>query len=155
MAQVIDTDKGLKKILKELSEFKNKCVKVGILSSSGEVDGVAIVDYATWNENGVMSKSGGWKIPPRPFIKGWADTNKDKISNMIGKLYGQVATGKLTSEEALKKLGVFGKSGIQSYIRRGNFTPNAHSTIKNKGSSQPLIDTGTMRKSVNYEVTRL
>lgn len=155
MAQIIDTDKGLKKILKELSEFKNKCVKVGILSDSGEVNGVAIVDYATRNENGVMSKSGGWKIPPRPFIKGWADTNKDKISNMIGKLYGQVTTGKLTSEEALKKLGVFGKSGIQSYIRRGNFTPNAPSTIKNKGSSQPLIDTGALRNAVNYEVTRL
>ena len=37
---------------------------------------------------------------------------------------------------------------------QGGFAPNAESTIKKKGSDQPLIDTGYMRQSVNYVVKR-
>lgn len=151
-ASVKDNDMGLKRILNELKKLENYIVKAGILSGSGEVDGVSIVDYATWNENGVAGKKGNWKIPPRPFIKGWADSNKAQIKSTMERLYSQVADGQITASTALNKLGVFAKSGIQSYIKRGNFTPNAPSTIKKKGSSQPLIDSGTMRKAVNYEV---
>lgn len=151
-ASVQDKDMGLKRILNELKKLENYIVKAGILSGSGEVDGVSIVDYATWNENGVAGKKGNWKIPPRPFIKGWADSNKAQIKSTMERLYSQVADGQITASTALNKLGVFAKSGIQSYIKRGNFTPNALSTIKKKGSSQPLIDSGTMRKAVNYEV---
>lgn len=151
-ASVQDNDMGLKRILSELKKFENYVVKAGILSGSGEVDGVSIVEYATWNENGVAGKKGNWKIPPRPFIKGWADSNKAQIKFTIERLYSQVADGQITASTALDKLGVFAKSGIQSYIRRGNFVPNAPSTIKQKGSSQPLIDTGALRNAVNYEV---
>ena len=151
-ASVKDNDRGLKRILNELKKLENYIVKAGILSGSGEVDGVSIVEYATWNENGVAGKKGKWKIPPRPFIKGWADSNKAQIKSTMERLYSQVADGQITASTALDKLGVFAKSGIQSYIRRGNFVPNAPSTIRKKGSSQPLIDSGTMRKSVNYEV---
>lgn len=151
-ASVKDNDMGLKRILSELKKFENYVVKAGILSGSGEVDGVSIVEYATWNENGVAGKKGNWKIPPRPFIKGWADSNKAQIKSTMERLYSQVADGQITASMALDKLGVFAKSGIQSYIRRGNFAPNAPSTIKKKGSSQPLIDSGAMRNAVNYEV---
>lgn len=151
-ASVQDNDMGLKRILSELKKFENYVVKAGILSGSGEVDGVSIVEYATWNENGVAGKKGKWKIPPRPFVKGWADSNKAQIKSTIERLYSQVADGRITAATALDKLGVFAKSGIQSYIRRGNFVPNAASTIKQKGSSQPLIDTGALRNAVNYEV---
>lgn len=149
-----DNDRGLKQILSELHKFKNAIVKAGILSNSGNVNGISIVQYATWNENGVASKRGKWKIPPRSFIKGWADNNKDKIKTVIEKLFTQVQTGNATADEALKKLGLFAKSGIQEYIRNGNFVPNASSTVKKKGSSRPLIDTGAMRNAVNYEVVK-
>ncbi|EFA29062.1 conserved hypothetical protein, partial [Haemophilus influenzae HK1212] len=37
---------------------------------------------------------------------------------------------------------------VQLNIARGNWVANAKSTIKQKGSSKPLIDTGKMRQSV-------
>ena len=153
-ASVNDKDLGLNKILKEIKKFEGAVVKAGILEGSGSVDGVSIAQYATWNENGVAGKKGKWKIPPRPFIKGWVANNQKQIASTIQRLYGEVASGNITADEALKRLGVFAKSGIQSYIRRGDFVPNAPSTIRKKGSSQPLIDSGTMRNAVNYEVER-
>ena len=100
-ASVQDNDMGLKRILSELKKFENYVVKAGILSGSGEVDGVSIVEYATWNENGVAGKKGNWKIPPRPFIKGWADSNKAQIKSTIERLYSQVADGQITASTAL------------------------------------------------------
>ena len=153
-ASVNDRDLGLNKILKEIKKFEGAVVKAGILEGSGSVDGVSIAQYATWNENGVAGKKGKWKIPPRPFIKGWVVNNQKQIASIIQRLYGEVASGNITADEALNRLGVFAKSGIQSYIRRGDFVPNAPSTIRKKGSSQPLIDSGTMRNAVNYEVEK-
>lgn len=152
-AVITDKDKGMQKILKELRKLNRVFVKVGILSSAGTIDGVAVAQYATWNENGVAGK-GKWKIPPRPFIKGWATTKSEEIKNTITKLYGQVASGQMSANTALNSLGVYAKSGIQAYIRQGNFVPNSPVTIMLKGSSKPLIDTGTMRNNVNYEVTK-
>ena len=34
----------------------------------------------------------------------------------------------------------------------GTLTPNAPSTIKKKGSSRPLIDTGQLRQSISNKV---
>lgn len=153
-ASVNDRDLGLNKILKEIKKFEGAVVKAGILQGSGSVDGVSIAQYATWNENGVVGKKGKWKIPPRPFIKGWVANNQKQIASTIQRLYGEVASGNITADEALNRLGVFAKSGIQSYIKRGDFVPNAPSTIKKKGSSQPLIDSGAMRNAVNYEVEK-
>lgn len=151
---VSDNDKGLKNILKELNKFEKAVVKAGILDGAGNVDGVAVVQYATWNENGVAGKKGKWKIPPRPFIKGWVDANRKQIESTMQKLYSQVASGNTTADDALNRLGIYAKSGIQSYIRNGNFVPNSPATIKIKGSSKPLIDSGTLRNSVNYEVEK-
>lgn len=151
-----DIDKGLKKIKSEVDKFKEFIVKCGILSSSNEVvDGVAVVEYAMYNELGVMSKSGGWRIPPRSFIRGWVDADFNKIRTLVTRLYSQVIDQKLDAMTALNRLGVYAKSGIQGYIRKGTFAPLSPKTVKAKGSSQPLIDTGTMRKTVNYEVVNV
>lgn len=151
---VTDKDMGMSQITAELKKFAGSYVKVGILENAGQKDGVDVAEYATWNENGVMGKNGKWKIPPRPFVKGWSDTEKTNIEGRIKNVYGRVAAGEVTAEKALETIGQYGKTGIQGYIRRGNFTPDAPATIKAKGSSTPLIDTGTLRNSVNYEVSK-
>ena len=153
MPKITDKDKGMQKILSELKKLDEFVVKAGILSSSGSVDGVSIVQYATWNENGVMGKN-GWKIPPRPFIKGWANTKKEEIKTVLKTLYEKVASGKMTCDIAIKTLGSYAKSGIQEYIVKGDFKPNANYTIRKKGSSKPLIDTGAMRKAVAFEIEK-
>jgi len=147
-----DIDRGMKEIREQIAALSKLQVKVGIIEGSGEVDGTDIAQYAAYNEFGVPGKKKKWNIPPRPFIRGWIENNQDKIKAMQDRLYKKVSEGKMSADEAIKKLGQYAQDGIKRYIRNGEFEPNAESTVRRKGSSRPLIDTGTMRNSVRYEV---
>jgi len=149
-----DTDSGMKNIRNEIEAFKHMGVKAGIVEGAGDIDGVSIASYAAWNEFGVPGKKKKWRIPPRPFIRGWTENHGEDIKRTIDKLFKLVADGKMSAETAIGRLGQFAQDGIKRYIMSGAFEPNAESTIQRKGSSRPLIDTGTMRNSVRYEVIK-
>jgi len=51
-------------------------------------------------------------------------------------------------------MGVVVKGIVQQEIVEGDFAPNAPSTVRSKGSGQPLIDTGHMRQSVNFVIKK-
>jgi hypothetical protein len=171
MAQkgITDTDMGLADIFKELDKFRNMCVKVGIPEETGSQKGeggVTVAQYATWNELGVMNKDeSGWFIPPRPFVRGWADAKREQIAKTQEKLTKLVTSGQLKAEDAIRRLGEYGKSGIKSYVKNGSFTQNADVTIngskpdksgkkfiKGKGSNKPLIDTKRMVNAIEYQI---
>ena len=82
------------------------------------------------------------------------DDNADKINAFLKGQLKLLAQGRTTAEGILKAIGVFQKGLIQEKIKSGDFEPNAPSTIAKKGSDKPLIDTGTMRQSVNFAVTK-
>jgi hypothetical protein len=156
-----DTDLGMANILKEVENLKSMCVKVGVTEDVGAqtaASGATLAQIASWNELGVMgppvSQNGGgkWFIPPRPFVRGFADSKREQIAKTMEKLSGLVSGGKLTAETAMARLGEYGQSGVKSFIRNGVFTANADSTIAKKGSSKPLIDGGTLRNSIRYQV---
>jgi hypothetical protein len=126
---------------------------VGIVEGSGSQDGVDIAQYAAWNEEGTKN------IPARPFIRSWVDNNQEKIDKMMQSVYNHVQNGKWTAKEAMQRLGEFGQAGIRANIRNGGFAPNAPATVQKKtkgkgGVTTPLIDTGTMRNAVRYEVVK-
>ena len=157
-----DTDMGLINAFKEMEKMKSMCVKVGVTEDVGAQTtegGATLAQIASWNELGVlgppMSQNGGgkWFIPPRPFIRGFVDGKREQIAKTLERLGKLVMDGKLTAEMAMARLGEYGASGVKSYIRNGVFTPNADSTIARKrGSTKPLIDTGTLRNSIRYQV---
>jgi hypothetical protein len=138
------------------------CVKVGVTEDVGAqtVDGGATVaEYATWNELGVLgppiSQNGGgkWFIPPRPFVRNFADGKRELIAKTMEKLVSRVSGGKLKAETAMVYLGKYGEDGVRTSLREGPFTPNADSTIAKKGSGKaPLMDKSTLKKSIRYQV---
>jgi hypothetical protein len=162
-----DTDLGLEDIFKEMEKLNSMCVKVGITEDVGaqKVDGgdATLAEYATYNELGVKRKkkdededenAGGiWLIPPRPFVRGWADAKREQIAKTEEMLTKLVADGKLKAETAIRQLGEYGMDGVKSYVKHGSFIPNAKSTkARKRGSSKPLIDTHTMINAVNFQV---
>jgi hypothetical protein len=153
-----DTDKGLKAIRNEMKKLGSLGIKAGIVEGSGEQDGVTIAEYATYNELGVPAKLGSkkkWRIPPRPFIRGFVENKDAEIKTTQEKLVKLVAAGKLDADTAIGRLGQYAQDGIKSYIRTGTFEPNSEETKRRKkGSSKPLIDTETMRNGVRYEVVK-
>ena len=131
------------KMLKELAE---KEVRVGFQHGKAtEEDGSDICDIAAWNELGTVH------IPARPFLRMSVDDNASKIKSFLQEKKKDLVRG-ISAEQVLKEIGIFQKDLIQEKITDGSFAPNAASTVKKKGSSKPLIDTGRMRQSVNYEI---
>lgn len=120
-------------------------VAVGYQQGEASEDGVDMVDIALFNELGTVHS------PSRPFIRDSLNNNKDKISQFMQSAAKGIVNGK-SAEDVLKKIGTFQKGLIQKEISSGNFVPNSPATIRKKGSSTPLIDTGRMRQSVNFVV---
>ena len=166
-----DKDFGLEKIFEEMGKLKSMCVKVGVTEDVGlekpEGSDATLAQIASWNELGVMNKDeSDWFIPPRPFVRGWADGKRELIAKTQEMIAKKVSGGKWSAHDAINRLGEFGQSGIKSYIRNGSFEPNSDITIngtppskktgkkfiKGKKSSKPLIDTGTLRNSIRYQV---
>lgn len=134
----------MKRIFSEIRKVKGgRKVKVGVLSSAGG----DMASVATWNEFGTSRG-----IPARPFMAQTFAKKKAEIVDFIDKLRGAVFAGNGTFENALGEIGERYKSFIQKEIASGGFAPNAPSTIAQKGSSKPLIDTGALRQSINWEI---
>lgn len=137
--------KKFKKMLQQLKELE---VRVGFQAGEAtEEDGTDVCDVAIYNEFGTDH------IPERPFLRNSVDNNKSKINSFLKNTKKDLVSGK-PAEQVLKEIGIFQKDLIQQEIGHGSFEPNAESTIKKKGSSKPLIDTGRMRQSVNYVVQK-
>ncbi len=147
-SKVVDIDRGWNRIRRELARMAKSFVKVGVLSNAGtEEGGMSLVDVAVVNEYGAPEKN----IPERPFIRQTLDTKSTEIAKKKADLADKVMTGKMDTRRALDDLGVWATRKIKETFTKGDFTPNAPATIKRKGSSRPLIDTGRLRQSINHE----
>lgn len=136
------------RFFRELAELKELEVRVGFQRGDAqEEDGTDMCDVAAYNELGTDH------IPARPFIRQSVDDNESKIKSFLKGEVKDFAQGK-SAEQILKEIGIFQKDLMQDKITSGSFAPNAESTIKKKGSSKPLVDTGRMRQSVNYVIQK-
>ncbi len=148
--KISDKDKGYKKLLDAAAKAKHGTVDVGVLAGKGDEasktsPGLTVMDVATFNEFGLG-------VPERSFIRGYVDENEQAIRNDIKKLALLIMKGEKTTEEALELLGLKTVGGIQKRISAGIDPPNATSTVRRKGSSKPLIDTGQLRSSITHRV---
>ena len=92
-------------------------------------------------------------LPARPFLESGLETGKDRLSRIMELGIRRTLDGDSDGIAwALESAGVEGASLVQRKMIQGPFAPNAPSTIKRKGSSRPLIDTGQLRQSVSYVV---
>ena len=146
-ARIIDkiTSDGrrLERILRDLDK---KEVRIGFQRGNvTDENGVDMCDIAMWNELGTSHS------PARPFMRQTVDNHESEINALL-KQARQSLLGGYGGEQVLKEIGLKVKDMMQNEIINGGFVPNAASTIRKKGSDRPLIDTGRMRQSVNYEI---
>lgn len=177
---VRDNDRGMRELLNELRGLGDMHVVAGIRGEMGaQVDpdsGMTVVQYATVNEFGsalAMSDQGIVRgIPERSFMRSAFDENREKYKQRLvtelrrllkSKADGPRKPSTKTSKrkpvapptgarDLLARMGLRMARDIQMKIRRGPFVPNAPMTIRMKGSSKPLIDSGRMRQSIDSEV---
>jgi hypothetical protein len=149
--RIKDIDKGYKKIEQDLRRISKKpYVDVGVIGNKGAAvhkgTKATNAEIASWMEFGTET------VPARSFIRGTIDARANEIYRLIKKLLRDSVLGKRPALDGLKILGLSVVGMIQQFISDGIDPPNSPATIKAKGSSTPLIDTGQMRQSINSEV---
>ncbi len=92
------------------------------------------------------------RIPERSFLRAGHDAHIDDVMNKASKLLGQVLSGKMSEDQLLKFVGLALSSKIKTYARELSSPPNSSFTVEQKGSSNPLVDTGNMIGGISFEV---
>lgn len=148
--RIKDSDPGFKKLKKNFKGPDN--VDIGVFAGQGS----DLVIYAATNEFGTDQAGPNRNIiiPERSFLRAGVDENKRELKQFAKKKAFDVLTGKISKKVALSQLGLLAQSKVQKRIASGPFVPNAPSTIRIKGSSRPLVNTGRLRQSITFEVGR-
>ena len=125
-----------------------KVVNVGVPAGPKEKDGTPVAMIAAVHEFGSPSQG----IPERPFLRVAVQRNRQKYVRLNRINLVKMLRGQATVDQALGQLGEMAKGDVQTEIRSGDFAPLKPATIKRKGSSRPLIDTGQMVQSIAWEL---
>jgi hypothetical protein len=102
---------------------------------------------AVWNEFGTSNG-----LPERPFMRNAIEDNKGSYRAQMAADARQILHGAMTLEIALTRLGLKAQGDIQASIASNTPPPLKPQTIRRKGSSRTLIDSGQVRQSVTYDL---
>ena len=138
------------KRIKQLKKLKSSRVEVGFPKGwNAYPDGTPVALVAITQEFGSTSRN----IPPRPFFRNALMLNMNYRKDR--KYYfSLVAKGKMPTHTALAQLGDKVAQDIQESIVMLSRPALKEATVKKKGSSNPLVDTGHLKQSVTYKVER-
>lgn len=91
------------------------------------------------------------KIPERSFLRTGHDENAEKVLTQTERALSQVTAGKMSIDDMLDLYGEQMATAIKTYMRDLRSPPNHPFTVEQKGSSNPLIDTGGMIESITWK----
>lgn len=127
---------------------KHSHAAVGILQDQPHDEKFSMVDLAMVHEYGSPANN----IRARSFIRSTCDAKRKEHLELIRKLQQKILLGRITVKQALAQLGeVVSKDMVQA-INDGIDPELKPATIKRKGSSKPLIDTGRLKGSITHEI---
>lgn len=140
---------GLKVLEARIREMGKKKVVVGVPAATNDVrdDGLSNATIAAAHEFGVPGH-----IPERSFLRSTLNENKDKATKLlIRELKGDISQGDF-SGRAFAIVGENLSGEVKRKIQSGIEPALDPETVRRKGSSKPLIDTGNLLQSITYEV---
>lgn len=147
-----EIDHGWTKIKAEILRLKEKSVVLvgvqGELAAASHGD-VSNVEVATWQEFGTSTG-----VPERSFIRAPIEEGRANIAQMVEKSATKIVTGKSTVDKELSLWGERLVGVMKRRISAGISPPLKPETIRRKGSSKPLIDSGQLRNSITYRISK-
>ena len=151
--------KGLNKIMEATKRLVKREVSAGFGGEMHSGAKVPVATLALWMEKGTRSKSGGYHIPPRPFIEQggniWAaNMGAEAAKVVINTLMNREAK----ADKSLQKLGDMGEEAIQTSMDLQNFTSLAPKTVQLKiakgarHTTEMLLESGELYQSVTTKI---
>jgi hypothetical protein len=116
--------------------------------NEGEIDNPTLAAIHT---NGSPARN----IPARPFLVPGIESEEKKLVKILEDGLKQALKQNAPDlvDAAYERTGQAAVGAVQRYMVKGVFAPLKPATIRRKGSSKPLIDTGQLRQAVSYEVS--
>lgn len=158
---VTDKDRGARRVVAAATSMAGPiALNVGVQGKEGgakhnvrTADGVkqgaqTVAEVAAAHELGLG-------VPERSWLRGWFDEHQAEIQEDLRKVARGVLLGRFSREEGLEILGVKYVGQIQVRMATSIPPPNDPETIKRKGSSVTLIDTGQLRSAVTYALEKI
>ena len=137
--------------LQKIQHAKYPTLTVGFFGGSRYLDGTSVPVVAAKNEFGIQGREGRPAVPARPFMRRSIPKIEADVTKILKAAFSPqqpVPTPALADRIGLKAVGT-----IQREIVGLTNPRNSPVTIQRKGSSNPLVDTGQLRKSVTHRVT--
>lgn len=126
-------------------------VLVGFPASANTRSGGEITNAALGyiHDNGSPAAN----IPARPFMRPGVENARAEAAAIFRDAAARELRGETGAiERSLHLVGLLVVGSIQRKITEGPFEPLRPATIRRKGSSRPLIDTGQMRQAVSHVI---
>lgn len=137
-------------IIQSLRELGKYEIEVGIFGSDEYVMIANVHEYGIT----IRKEKGSIVIPERSFLRSTFDDKNQEWFKFMKKHLEQVIQGRMDAKTLCERLGARIVRDVQKKITELNDPANAPSTIAQKGSSNPLIDSGGLRKRVTYKVVK-
>lgn len=146
-----------------ISRLQSKAVYVGLpADSEGYPDGTSVIEVGSEHEFGsemprTYTSTRGNKVtvsgvPERSFLRSTAKEKRKDWAGLIVKQMKRVLTEKITVEDAINKVGQRAQTDVKKKIATISDPPNSSQVIADKGSSNPLVDTGHLYDSINFVI---
>lgn len=91
-------------------------------------------------------------IPERSFLRAGFDEHNAEVLKKAEQVMPDVLIGTMSVEKYCEIIGLLLSGKIKDYATGLNTPPNHPFTAEQKGSNNPLVDTGTMIESITFEV---
>lgn len=154
--KITSDQRGSDALRKALKEIQDKKLRVGFFDTAKYEDGTPVAYVATIQEFG--NPSGG--IPARPFMRPTVDDKKTEWKTELADGAHAVLNGKATVDQMYGQVGAMAAGNIGETIASITSPALAQSTIDARASkrktagvsTKPLVDTGLMIQSVDFQV---
>jgi hypothetical protein len=152
--KVRDSDRGMKALNKRLMQTSDLALKVGLVGEKANQQhgdsGFTNVQLGTVHEFG----SANGVVPERSFIRATVDEKEEDIKAIGRRVIQGIISGKVTAQRGLEIMGLRVQADIVAKIRSGIKPELKPETVKRKGSSTPLIDSGQLVQAINFQVVK-
>lgn len=129
-------------------------VEVGWLGNKTHIGGGGGKRSITQADLAAIHIYGTKHIPQRDPVTPAIEQNQNKYLNLVERSVLPILDGAMDIGSLWQFIGMEAQADIQQYMVNGKFAPLNSKTVKRKGSSKPLIDSGQLRQGATYIVVK-
>ena len=131
-----------------ITELNKLSAFVGWLESAKYDDNTPVAGVAAVHEYGSPARA----IPPRPFFRVAIEKNYDDWMQLIKSGAQSILKGEMDAEQVMNLIGLKSSGDVKNAIVDLKTPPLKPETIRRKGQSDLLRDTGLLLATLTYEV---